>query len=208
MRFRARKSGLLLGVRKWRALVLAGGYVAATLNGRRFVDSEEGVEYGIATTEVGEVLVARRNGAIVSLLIGNDRAELIADFMRRVGRTDVVECPELEGLAADVVAGVGNVSSKQYPVAPAGTPFQERVWAALRATRPGHTVSYSGIARMLGVPHGARAVAAACAANPVAIMVPCHRAIRRDGTISGYRWGVERKRKLLEMERVGMTGDR
>ena len=81
-----------------------------------------------------------------------------------------------------------------------GTAFQLRVWQALRAIPPGSTLSYSELARRLGVPQAARAVAGACAANTLAVAVPCHRIVRTDGSLSGYRWGVERKRALLDRE--------
>jgi AraC family transcriptional regulator of adaptative response/methylated-DNA-[protein]-cysteine methyltransferase len=82
-----------------------------------------------------------------------------------------------------------------------GTAFQQRVWEALRAIPAGVTVSYAELAARVGMPTGARAVAGACAANPVAVAIPCHRVVRNDGALSGYRWGVERKRILLEREK-------
>ena len=81
-----------------------------------------------------------------------------------------------------------------------GTAFQERVWQALRQVPPGHTVSYAEIARRIGKPKAVRAVAQACGANGIAVAIPCHRVVRNDGALSGYRWGVERKRSLLEKE--------
>ena len=81
-----------------------------------------------------------------------------------------------------------------------GTAFQQRVWQALRDIPPGTTVSYSELAQRLGVPKAVRAIAQACAANKIAVAIPCHRVVRNDGALSGYRWGVERKKALLEME--------
>jgi AraC family transcriptional regulator of adaptative response/methylated-DNA-[protein]-cysteine methyltransferase len=81
-----------------------------------------------------------------------------------------------------------------------GTPFQKRVWQALREIGPGYTTSYAGIAAQIGAPRAVRAVAQACAANPVAVAIPCHRVLRSDGGISGYRWGIDRKRALLARE--------
>ena len=99
---------------------------------------------------------------------------------------------------------VGLVEAPQLgqdlPLDVRGTAFQQRVWEALRAIPAGSTASYAEIAKRIGAPRSARAVAAACGANPVAIAIPCHRVVHSDGTISGYRWGVERKRKLLERE--------
>ncbi|TSE24603.1 Bifunctional transcriptional activator/DNA repair enzyme Ada [Tepidimonas sediminis] len=86
------------------------------------------------------------------------------------------------------------------PLAPRGTPFQQRVWAELRAIPPGATATYGALATRLGQPRAARAVAAACAANPIAVLVPCHRVVGADGALTGYRWGLERKRALLRRE--------
>jgi AraC family transcriptional regulator, regulatory protein of adaptative response / methylated-DNA-[protein]-cysteine methyltransferase len=88
-----------------------------------------------------------------------------------------------------------------------GTAFQQRVWLALRAIPPGQTATYSSIARKIGSPQSVRAVAGACAANPIAVAIPCHRVVRHDGGLSGYRWGVERKRELLARE-SGQRGHR
>ena len=89
------------------------------------------------------------------------------------------------------------------PLALRGTPFQQRVWQALRAIPPGETVSYTELARRLGLPHGARAVASACASNRIAVAVPCHRVVRADGELGGYRWGLARKQALLQREARG-----
>ncbi|TSE35362.1 Bifunctional transcriptional activator/DNA repair enzyme Ada [Tepidimonas charontis] len=92
------------------------------------------------------------------------------------------------------------------PLAPIGTPFQQRVWAALRAIPAGQTVSYGALAHTLGLPHGARAVARACAANPLAVLIPCHRVVAAHGRLTGYRWGLERKRALLATEAAATHG--
>jgi AraC family transcriptional regulator of adaptative response/methylated-DNA-[protein]-cysteine methyltransferase len=89
----------------------------------------------------------------------------------------------------------------ELPLDVRGTVFQQRVWQALRAIPPGSTASYTEIARRIGVPGAVRAVAQACAANPVAVAIPCHRVVRSDGDLAGYRWGLQRKRALLERER-------
>jgi len=88
-----------------------------------------------------------------------------------------------------------------------GSSFQQRVWLALREIPPGSTVSYRELADRIGRPKAVRAVATACAANPVAVLVPCHRVVRSDGNLAGYRWGIERKRALLEREAVEEKGD-
>ncbi|MCR3858727.1 methylated-DNA--[protein]-cysteine S-methyltransferase, partial [Pseudomonas aeruginosa] len=108
---------------------------------------------------------------------------------------------DFERLVAQVV---GFVESPQLgldlPLDVRGTAFQERVWQALREIPPGSTASYAQVAERIGAPRAVRAVAQACAANRIAVAIPCHRVVRRDGDISGYRWGVERKRELLRRE--------
>ena len=87
-----------------------------------------------------------------------------------------------------------------FPLDPGGTEFQQRVWRALRAIAPGTTASYKDVATRIGAPKAVRAIARACAANPIAVAIPCHRVVRSDGSMSGYRWGTARKRMLLERE--------
>ena len=106
--------------------------------------------------------------------------------------------PAVDALRAYFEGDLGALDA--IAVDPAGTPFQQRVWQALCAIPAGQTLSYSELALRLGMPTGARAVASAVAANPIAVAVPCHRVVRNDGSISGYRWGVERKRALLLRE--------
>ncbi len=113
--------------------------------------------------------------------------------------------PALERWTQSVVRFVDAPSRNlELPLDLRGTAFQRRVWRALRRLPPGATVTYAELARRIGRPRAARAVAGACAANPLALAVPCHRAVRGDGTVSGYRWGVERKRALLRRERAAV----
>jgi len=97
----------------------------------------------------------------------------------------------------------GRLRRFDLPLAPAGTAFQQRVWRALGEIPPGKTMSYSEIARAIGAPQAVRAVAGACASNNIAVAIPCHRVVRNDGSLSGYAWGVERKRSLIEREAQG-----
>ena len=106
------------------------------------------------------------------------------------GRVQVHRCPLVEQPALGL----------DLPLDVRGSAFQQRVWQALRAVPAGQTVSYAELARRIGLPRGARAVARACASNVLAVAIPCHRVVRSDGSLSGYRWGVERKRQLLERE--------
>ena len=109
--------------------------------------------------------------------------------------------PELQHLVRSVVAQIEQPQMGQnLPLDIRGTAFQEKVWAELSNIPKGCTASYGDIAQAIGKPESARAVAQACAANPIAVLVPCHRVVRSDGTLSGYRWGVERKAELLDRE--------
>ena len=110
---------------------------------------------------------------------------------------------EFERLVAEVVGLVeAPAQGLDLPLDVRGTAFQQRVWQALRAIPGGSTASYAEIAERIGRPKAVRAVAQACAANPIAVAIPCHRVVRTDGALSGYRWGIERKRALLERERA------
>ena len=160
------------------------------------------INYGIGAFSLGLVLVARSSRGICAVLLGDDAAALLRDLRVRFPNASLV----------DGAAGIEPVVSKvaemidvpggglDEPLDMRGSEFQQRVWHALRAIPAGSTASYADIARRLGLPNGARAVAGACAANPLAVIVPCHRVVTSDGRISGYRWGVERKRRLLEKE--------
>jgi AraC family transcriptional regulator of adaptative response/methylated-DNA-[protein]-cysteine methyltransferase len=107
-----------------------------------------------------------------------------------------------ERLVAEVVGLVEAPAQRlDLPLDVCGTAFQQRVWQALRAIPSGSTASYADIAERIGQPKAVRAIAQACAANPVAVAIPCHRVVRTDGALSGYRWGVERKRALLDREK-------
>ena len=110
--------------------------------------------------------------------------------------------PVLQAVSEQLTAYFdGGLTEFDVPLASTGTPFQQRVWAALRAIPAGETVSYTELAQRIGSPAAVRAVAGACAANPVAVAIPCHRVVRTDGGLSGYRWGIERKAALIAREK-------
>jgi AraC family transcriptional regulator of adaptative response/methylated-DNA-[protein]-cysteine methyltransferase len=161
------------------------------------------IRFAIGACSLGAILVAATGQGICAILIGDDPELLVRDLQDRFPRA------ELRGAEADfeqaVAKVVGLVESPaiglDLPLDVRGTAFQQRVWQALREIPAGTTVSYAALAARVGLPSGARAVAGACAANPVAVAIPCHRVVRNDGSISGYRWGVERKQALLERER-------
>jgi AraC family transcriptional regulator of adaptative response/methylated-DNA-[protein]-cysteine methyltransferase len=160
------------------------------------------IRFVVGRSSLGRVLVAATERGVCAVLLGDDAGALAADLARRFPRA--ARAPGGPEMAAVVAAVVRLV---EEPAAPArlpldlrGTAFQLRVWEALTRIPAGRTVSYAELAAAVGAPRGARAVARACAGNPVAVLVPCHRVIRGDGDLSGYRWGIARKRALLARE--------
>lgn len=162
----------------------------------------EQIRFAVAQCSLGALLVAATGKGICSILLGDDPDALVRDLQDRFPKAELIGAEAaFEATVAQVVAFVEAPRiGLDLPLDLRGTAFQQRVWQALRAIPAGRTVGYAELAAQLGMPQGARAVAGACAANPVAIAVPCHRVVRNDGSISGYRWGVERKRALLERE--------
>jgi AraC family transcriptional regulator, regulatory protein of adaptative response / methylated-DNA-[protein]-cysteine methyltransferase len=160
------------------------------------------IRFAIGACSLGSILVATTDKGICAILLGDDAAALLRELEDRFPKAQLLGGDQqFERLLARV-AGLVEAPARglDLPLDLRGTAFQHRVWQALRRVRPGTTVSYSELARRLGRPGAARAVGGAVAANPLAIAIPCHRVIRRDGTLSGYRWGVARKRALLERE--------
>jgi AraC family transcriptional regulator of adaptative response/methylated-DNA-[protein]-cysteine methyltransferase len=163
------------------------------------------IHFAVGACSLGAILVAATAKGICAILIGDDPGLLVRDLQDRFPKAELRGAePDFERTVAQVV---GLVEAPRLgldlPLDVRGTAFQQRVWQALRAIPPGVTVSYAELAARVGLAAGARAVAGACAANPVAVAIPCHRVVRNDGALSGYRWGVERKRTLLEREREG-----
>jgi AraC family transcriptional regulator of adaptative response/methylated-DNA-[protein]-cysteine methyltransferase len=162
----------------------------------------EQIRFAVAACSLGALLVASTDKGICSILLGDDPDALVRDLQDRFPKAELIGAEAaFESTVAQVVAFVEAPRiGLDLPLDVRGTAFQQRVWQALRAIPAGRTVGYAELAAQLGMPQGARAVAGACAANPVAIAIPCHRVVRNDGSISGYRWGVERKKSLLERE--------
>jgi AraC family transcriptional regulator of adaptative response/methylated-DNA-[protein]-cysteine methyltransferase len=169
----------------------------------RSVSAAEGIAFAVAPTSLGSILVARRADEICAILLGDDEVRVA----RELGDIfpDTPREMRQEELGRELVAVVALAerpwAAFEPPLAIGGTPFQKKVWAALREIPAGATVSYAEIARRIDAPSSLRAVAGACAANILAIAIPCHRVLRSDGTLSGYRWGLERKRMLIEREK-------
>jgi len=161
------------------------------------------IRFAIAQCSLGAILVAQSERGICAILLGDDPDVLLRDLQDRFPNATLIGGDAgFEGLVATVVGFVEAPNlGFDLPLDVRGTAFQERVWQALRDIPAGETVSYSELAERIGAPGSARAVARACAANAIAVAIPCHRVVRNDGDLSGYRWGVERKRALLEREK-------
>lgn len=161
------------------------------------------LHFAIGQTSLGAVLVASGRRGICAILLGDDPDILLRDLQNRFPQAELVGGdPGYDHHVAAIIQCVEHPSiPPDLPLDIRGTAFQQRVWQALRDIPPGTTATYQEIAQRLGLPKAARAVAGACAANSLAVVVPCHRVVRTDGSLSGYRWGVERKRQLLEREK-------
>jgi AraC family transcriptional regulator of adaptative response/methylated-DNA-[protein]-cysteine methyltransferase len=160
------------------------------------------IHFAVGGCSLGSVLVAASERGVCAIMLGDDPEELVIDLQRRFRNAELIGGDTgFERLVA-VVVGFVEEPCKGFdlPLDIRGTAFQQRVWKALREVPPGETASYAEIARRIGSPAATRAVAGACAANPIAVAIPCHRVVRTDGGLSGYRWGVERKRELLRRE--------
>ena len=168
------------------------------------------IRYACGRCSLGELLVARSERGVCAILIGEARETLERDLARRFPRAERLPAGAgFERTLAKVVALVeAPTKGFDLPLDIRGTAFQHRVWQALRAIPAGETVSYGALANRIGAPQAVRAVAQACAANALAVAVPCHRVVASDGALTGYRWGVERKRALLEREAGGGRGRR
>lgn len=160
------------------------------------------IRFAVGECSLGSILVARSEIGVCAILLGDDPDALARDLQDRFPRATLIGGDaEFEELVARVVGlveapGLGI----DLPLDVRGTAFQRRVWQALQDIPAGSTASYTEIANRIGSPKSVRAVAQACAANALAVAIPCHRVVRNDGSLSGYRWGVERKRTLLQRE--------
>lgn len=162
------------------------------------------IRFAVGECSLGSILVAATDKGVCAILLGDDPDLLVRNLEDRFPKARLVGGDAgFERLVARVVGFVeAPASSLDLPLDVRGTAFQQRVWQALRDIPAGSTASYTDIARRIGAPKAVRGVASACAANPVAVAIPCHRVVRSDGTLAGYRWGIERKRALLEREAV------
>lgn len=161
--------------------------------------------YATGASDLGALLVATTSKGVCAVRIGATPAALVEELRREFGEASLVADPaRLQRVLEDVrarIAGRGGQGDVALDLE--GTPFQQRVWRHLQAVPPGATTTYGELARRLGRPRAVRAVGRAVAANPAAVLVPCHRVVRADGGLGGFRWGVDRKRRMLAAERAG-----
>ncbi len=167
------------------------------------------IRYACTPVRLGQMLLAATDRGLCALWFGDDAAELVAQLAAEFPRAERVEDATALGsyVAAVEAYLAGEPGLTELPLDLRATPFQERVWTALRAIPYGEVRSYQEVAAQIGSPSAVRAVARACASNRVALAIPCHRVVRSTGELSGYRWGVERKRALLEGEAGGAALD-
>ena len=178
------------------------GMLGMTPSQYRAGGANEEIRFAVGQTSLGAILVASSTKGVASILLGDDPDELVRDLQDRFPKACLIGADhDYEVLVARVVGFIETPgTSLNLPLDVRGTAFQQRVWQALQEIPAGETVSYTEVARRIGVPRAVRAVAGACAANNLAVAIPCHRVVRNDGSLSGYAWGIERKRDLLNRE--------
>lgn len=160
------------------------------------------LSYAIADNELGKVLVARSAKGVCAILLGDSAEELVGDLAGRFPQAIILPQPAtLKNDMTKVLRFIDQPADGLFlDLDMRGTPFQRRVWEKLRAVPVGRTVTYTELARWISPFANPRAVAGACAANPIALAIPCHRVVRTDGGLADYRWGIDRKRTLIERE--------
>ena len=162
------------------------------------------IRFAAGECSLGSILVAASDKGVCAILLGDDPEALVRDLQDRFPKAKLIGADAaFERWVAKIVGFVEAPRlGLDLPLDVRGTAFQQRVWQALRDIPAGSTASYAEVAKKIGAPRAVRAVAQACAANALAVAIPCHRVVRNDGSLSGYRWGVERKRVLLDREAV------
>ena len=162
------------------------------------------IRFASGECSLGSVLVAASGKGVCAIFLGDNADALVRELQNRFPKTTLVAGGEkFERTVAKVIACIESPAIDfDLPLDVRGTAFQQKVWRALRKIPAGATVSYTEIAQRIGTPKAVRAVAGACGANKIAVLIPCHRVVRHDGDLSGYRWGVKRKRSLLRREQT------
>ena len=174
---------------------------------RHLKPSTEEIKFATGKSELGAVLVARSAAGVCAILIGDGTEVLKSDLAEeftdaKLVRDDRALRTELEKILTFIKTPAKGLD---LLLDIRGTPFQRRVWNALLGVRVGYKITYAALASRIGEPHAIRAVANACAANAIALAIPCHRVVRSDGALAGYRWGAERKRRMVEKEAEALT---
>jgi AraC family transcriptional regulator of adaptative response/methylated-DNA-[protein]-cysteine methyltransferase len=169
--------------------------------------ADEDIRFAVGQSSLGGILVASSHKGVAAILMGDDPEALVRSLQDRFPRARLMGGDAAyEQLVARVVGFVEAPRiGLELPLDVRGTAFQQRVWQALSQIPPGATMTYTEIARAIGAPKAVRAVAGACAANKIAVAIPCHRVVRNDGSATGYAWGIERKRALIEREAAVRT---
>jgi len=164
--------------------------------------ADDAIRFAVGACSLGSILVAMSDKGIRAISFGDDPETLIRELRDACSDADLIaDDAGLNPVVGEVVAFVENPAlGLDLPLDPAGTTFQQRVWQALREVPAGSTASYGEIARRIGAPKEAYAVSEACSTNEIAVAIPCHRVVRKDGALAGYRWGFKRKRALLARE--------
>ncbi len=164
--------------------------------------ADEEIRFAVGQASLGAILVASSRKGVAAILLGDDPDQLVRNLQDRFPKAHLIGADrDYEALIARVVGLVETPGTGlKLPLDVRGTAFQQRVWRALQEVPAGETVSYAELARRIGSPKAVRAVASACGANNLAVAIPCHRVVRTDGSLSGYAWGVERKRELIRRE--------
>lgn len=163
------------------------------------------ISFVIERTVLGMMVIAATDSGVCAVRLGDDAEELLAELREEFPHSELSPMaknsrPALRTWMVQIRGVIAGQKNSSVPLVPCGSDFQLRVWELLRRIPTGQTCTYTELARDLGQPTAARAVARACATNPIAVLIPCHRVIRGDGTLAGYRWGLERKRLLLKRE--------
>jgi AraC family transcriptional regulator, regulatory protein of adaptative response / methylated-DNA-[protein]-cysteine methyltransferase len=174
------------------------------LNGDRDHPKALLIRFTVATCWLGSILIAATESGICAILVGDDPAVLRRDLEARFPGARLTGSDEELDAWANYIIDFVEMPGREFnlPLDPQGTSFQHRVWQALREIPVGFTANYSEIAERIGAPKQAFAVGEACAANMIAVVIPCHRVVRKSGALAGYRWGFNRKRALLKRERA------
>jgi len=165
----------------------------------------EVIRFAVGECSLGSILVASSAAGVCAILMGDDPAALVRDLQDRFPKAELIggdrDDERVVGKVVDFIESP-RIGWK-LPLDVRGTAFQQRVWQVLREIPAGQTTNYTAVAQRIDAASAVRAVAGACAANAIAVAIPCHRVVRTDGSLSGYRWGVERKRRLLDRESAG-----